>query len=153
MGKNTALIGSVSFWIIALLLILDVIFKWTYIKLSDNKTRRYLSLFFILGGVFLYPLFEIATGFRYPRMVFFGAECPTTISLIGVFIGSIPKVNKILFVIISLNAIFTGTSVAINGAVFDYFYALAGIFGSIMIIANFRNIFFKRYNDNLNTKG
>jgi len=141
---NDALIGSIALWTVSLFLFLDVIFKWTYIKLSDNKVIRYLSWFFIFGGIFLYPFIEIATGFIFPRMVFFGAECPTTISLIGIFIGSIPKVNKPLFIIVSLNAIFTGTSIALSGATFDYFYASAGVFAIIMMISHFKSIFLKK---------
>ncbi len=143
MGSD-ALIGGIALWTVSLFLILDVIFKWTYIKLSDNKTLRYLSWFFIFGGIFLYPLVEIATGFTFPRMVFFGAECPTTISLIGIFIGSIPKVNKPLFILVSLNAIFTGLSVAISGATFDYFYATAGVFGILFILIYFKQIFLSK---------
>jgi len=145
MGKefygDDALIGSIALWIVSLFLILDVIFNWTQIKLSENKTLRYTSLFLIFGGIFLYPLIEMATGFTYPRMVFFGAECPTTISLIGIFIGSIPKINKPLFIIVSLDAIFTGFSVAINGATFDYFFGFAGVLGIIMLIIYFKKIF------------
>jgi len=138
---NDALIGAVALWLVSLLLISDVIFNWTYIRFPENKVLRFISLFLILGGIFLYPLVEIAAGFTFPRMVFFGAECPTTISLIGVFIGSIPKVNKPLFLLLSLNAIFTGTSVALSGAVFDYFYAFAGVTGLLMISIHFKSIF------------
>jgi hypothetical protein len=138
---NDALIGAVALWLVSLLLISDVIFNWTYIRFPENKVLRFISLFLILGGIFLYPPVEIAAGFTFPRMVFFGAECPTTISLIGVFIGSIPKVNKPLFLLLSLNAIFTGTSVALSGAVFDYFYAFAGVTGLLMIVIHFKSIF------------
>ena len=141
MGQSFALAGAFALWFIALFLILDVIFKWTIVKLSDNIILKFVSLFLIFGGIFLYPVIEIIFGFVYPRMVLFGAECPTTISLIGIFIGSIPKVNKPLFVIISLNAIFTGTSFAVSGAAFDYFYAFAGLLGTIFMIIYFKKIF------------
>jgi len=148
MGKDfmgdDALIGTIALWVVSLFLFLDVIFNWTHIKLSENKTIRYVSLFLIFGGIFLYPLVEIATGFTYPRMVFFGAECPTTISLIGVFIGSIPKVNKPLFILVSLDALFTGISVAVSGATFDYFFAFAGVLGFAALIVYFKSIFFIR---------
>ena len=140
MGQ-TALIGTIALWVVSLFLILDVIFNWTEIKIPENNKLKYISWFFIFAGIFLYPLVEIATGFTYPRMVFFGAECPTTISLIGILIGSIPKVNKPLFILISLNAIFTGISVAIYGATFDYLYALAGVFGTLSIIIYFKDVF------------
>ncbi len=143
MGYKMALTGAIALWFISLFLFLDVIFKWTYIKLSDKVFVRYISLFFIFGGIFLYPLFELVTGFRFPEMVFFGAECPTTISLIGIFIGSIPKVNKPLFLLVSINAILTGGSVALSGATFDYFYALAGITGIVMMAINYKTTFKK----------
>ena len=143
MGFNIALGGAIGLWFVTLMLILDIIFNWTEIKLSEDKLLKSISLFLIFGGIFLYPIIEIITGFIYPRMVFFGAECPTTISLIGVFIGSVPEVNKPLFIIVSLNAIFTGLSVAISGAIFDYFYAFAGIMGVIVMIVYFKKIFLK----------
>jgi len=145
MGQN-ALIGGIALWVVSLFLILDTIFNWTKIKLSENNGLKYISWFFIFAGIFLYPLVEITTGFTFPKMVFFGAECPTTITLIGVFIGSIPKVNKPLFILISLNAIFTGISVAIYGATFDYLYALAGVFGILLMIIYFKDTFLmKKY--------
>ena len=145
MGQD-AIIGGIALWSVSLFLILDVIFNWTEIKMPEKNGLKYISWSFIFAGIFLYPLIEIATGFTYPRMVFFGAECPTTISLIGIFIGSIPKVNKPLFILVSLNAIFTGLSVAIYGATFDYLYALAGVFGTLLIIIYFKDIFLPNKN-------
>jgi hypothetical protein len=152
MGYN-ALVGGGALWLVSFFLILDVIFNWTNIKLSENKVVRYTSLIFIFGGIFLYPLIEIATGFIFPRMVFFGAECPTTISLIGIFIGSIPRVNKFLFILVSMNAIFTGISVAIYGAVFDYLYALAGLFGILFMIIYFKPIFLSKRTSSITKRG
>ncbi len=141
MGYTEALIGSIALWSVALFLILDIIFGWTEIKIPEKNSLKYISWFLIIAGILLYPLIEMALGFTYPRMVFFGAECPTTISLIGIFIGSIPKVNKPLFILVSFNAIFTGFSVAINGAPFDYLYALAGLLGTLFLIIYFKEIF------------
>jgi len=141
MGLQEAIIGAVALWSVSIFLILDIIFKWTEIKLPKKTHLKIISLSLIFAGIVLYPLLEIALGFTYPRMVFFGAECPTTISLIGLFIGSIPKVNKPLFILISVNAIFVGFSVAINGATFDYLYGLAGVFGILMLTFHFNHIF------------
>ena len=146
MGLNKALAGSIGLWSVSVFLVLDIIFKWTEIKIPRTTTLKFVSWFFIFAGIFLYPILEIALGFRYPEMVFFGAECPTTISLIGLLIGSIPKVNKPLFILISINAVATGGSVALSGATFDYLYALAGIFGVIMMIVYFKDIFMKKNN-------
>ena len=146
MGTGAAVGGALGLWSVSFFLILDIFFKWTEVKISENKILKFTSWFFIFAGIFLYPILEIALGFTYPRMVFFGAECPTTISLIGLLIGSIPKVNKPLFVLVSINAIATGGSVALGGATFDYIYALAGIFGVIMMIVYFKDIFMTKNN-------
>jgi len=144
MGTATALSGAIALWFVALLLVFDMIFHWTEVRWPERFDLKVLSISFMVAGIFLYPLLEMALGFTWPRMVLFGAECPTTIFLIGLFIGSIPKVNKPLFVIVSLNAIATGGSVAMNGAPFDYLYALAGVAGIIMIIKDFGQIFGKK---------
>ncbi len=141
MGTGAAVGGAVGLWSVSFFLVLDIFFKWTEVKISENKFLRFTSWFFIFAGIFLYPVLEIALGFTYPQMVFFGAECPTTISLIGLLIGSIPKVNKPLFVLISINAVATGGSVALSGATFDYLYAVSGIFGIITMIVYFKDIF------------
>ena len=141
MGTAVALIGAIALWLVALLLIIDIIFHWTEVRWPERLDLKVLSISFMVAGIFLYPLFEMGLGFTWPRMVLFGAECPTTIFLIGLFIGSIPKVNKPLFVIVSLNAIATGGSVAMNGAPFDYLYAIAGVAGITMIIKDFSKIF------------
>ena len=143
MGLQTALGGAIGLWFVTLFLVLDIIFHWTEVKIPEKKELKIISWSLIFTGIFLYPLVEIMFGFTYPRMVFFGAECPTTISLIGLFIGSIPKVNKPLLVIISLNAIFTGGYFAVNGASFDYLYVLSGLLGSLMLLIYFKEIFVK----------
>jgi len=147
MGSAVAWGGAIALWLVALLLIIDAIFHWTEVHWPERLDLKVLSVSFMGAGIFLYPLLEMGLGFTWPRMVLFGAECPTTIFLIGLFIGSIPKVNKPLFVIVSLNAIATGFSVAMNGAPFDYLYALAGIAGTAMIVKDFNKIFGKK-NDN-----
>jgi len=144
MGFKVAFSGAVGLWIISLLLVLDIIFHLTFIKLSKKIFLRIVSVFLIFSGIFLYPILETLLGFMYPKMVFIGAECPTTITLIGILIGSIPRVNKVLFILVSLQAIVVGLSVAFNGAVFDYLYALAGFAGLITMVVYFRDIFFIR---------
>ncbi len=141
---NTAWVGAIGLWLVAVLLILDVIFNWTKISLSEKLDLKILAILLMITGIFVYPVVEIALGFNWPGMVLFSAECPTTIFLIGLMIGSIPRVNKVLLVIISLNAMSTGISVALNGATFDYLYGVAGIIGVIMMIKYFKPIFIKR---------
>jgi hypothetical protein len=147
MGAGMAWMGAAVLWMVALLLVIDMIFYWTEVGWPRQFYRRALSLSFMAIGIFLYPLAEMALGFTWPRMVLFGAaECPTTIFLIGLFIGCVPRVNKPLFVIISLNAMATGFSVAVNGAPFDLLYAAAGLAGATVIVKDFREIFGRHRN-------
>jgi hypothetical protein len=143
LGWNMALAGAIGLWFVAVFLMLDIVFCWTDIRLPEKGHLRILSWSLIAAGIFFYPVLEVWLGFTFPRMVFFGAECPTTISLIGLFIGTVPRVNKPLFIIISLNAIATGSSVALAGATFDYLYALAGIIGLAILGIHFKAIFKK----------
>jgi len=141
MGFAAALSGSAALWLVSVLLILDGLLYWTHVEMPEKTTLKIISFIFMFSGIFIYPLLEILLGFKWPGMVLFGAECPTTIFLIGLFTGCVPKVNKILFLLISVNAVATGFSVAINGAAFDFLYAAAGITGLAVIIMNFRLIF------------
>ena len=143
MGAAKAWMGAIGLWTVALFLVLDAIFYWTYVRIPKRLDLKVISITLMAAGIFIYPLLEIALGFTWPRMVLFGAECPTTIFLIGLLIGSIPRVNKPLIVIASLNALAVGLSVALNGAPFDFLYAAAGVIGILMIIKDFRIIFRK----------
>jgi hypothetical protein len=151
MGASVAMTGAIALWFVALLLFFDALFYWTEVRFPERRDLRILSIFFMAVGIFLYPLLEMGLGFTWPGMVLFGAECPTTIFLIGLLIGSIPRVNKPLFVILSLNAIATGLSVAVKGVPFDYLYALAGFAGVAMIIKDFGAIFGKGRGDSPET--
>ena len=141
MGASVAWAGAIALWAIAFILILDIVFHWTEVRLPDQPDLKILSLVLMVAGIFLYPLLEIALGFVMPHMVLFGAECPTTIFLIGLFIGSIPKTNKLLLTIASINALIVGLSVATHGAPFDYLYAFAGLIGLLMLLKYFRLLF------------
>ena len=143
MGTQMALTGAIALWMVALILLLDAVFAWTIVSLSERKDLKIVALFLMFSGIFLYPLLEVALGFAWPGMVLFGAECPTTIFLIGLLIGSIPKTNRWLLILVSINAIFTGASVAVNGAPFDYLYAFAGVCG-IYALVKYRKIIFTR---------
>jgi hypothetical protein len=144
MGSMISLIGAFAMWFVALLLALDAILNWTDVKMPENTCLKIVSIGLMATGILIYPLAEIILGFTWPRMVLFGAECPTTIFLIGLFIGCVPKVNRLLFCIVSLNAILTGFSVAMNGAPFDYLYGISGVAGVVVMIAYFKELFLEK---------
>ena len=103
---------------------------------STQKEISLLSYFLMIFGLFLYPIVEVLTGFPWPDMVFFGAECPTTIFLIGLFINATPRTNKLLLAIVSINAVYTGFSFGFGGFPVDVFYGLAGLIGLYVLIKN-----------------
>jgi len=144
MGAQMALFGAIALWMVALILLLDAIFSWTIVDISEKKELKIISLFLMFSGIFLYPLLEMVLGFTWPGMVLFGAECPTTIFLIGLLIGSIPKTNRFLLILVSINAVMTGTSVALNGAPFDFLYAFAGLCGIYVMVKYWKLIFARK---------
>lgn len=144
MGTQMALFGAIALWVIALILLLDAIFTWTIVDLSNKSDLKVIAVFLMFAGIFLYPILEIMLGFTWPGMVLFGAECPTTIFLIGLLIGSIPKVNRVLLILVSFNAVMTGASIAINGAPFDFLYAFAGLCGIYAMVKYWKVLFTSR---------
>ena len=136
--------GAIALWGVAALLLVDAFLHQTEVRWPEAAPLKWLSASLMVAGILLYPLVELATGFSWPGMVLFGAECPTTIFLIGLLIGSIPRVNRLLFILVSLNAIVTGFSVATAGATIDYLYGLAGLLGFAAMIAYRQPLFTRR---------
>lgn len=139
-----AIIGGAAMWGIAILLLLDVYWKkatFTF-SLESHRWVRIIGLILIISGLLVYPLLEIATGHTWPAMVLFTAECPTTTSLIGLYLTAVPKTNKLLLAIISLNAAYTGFAVALAGFLTDALYGIAGVFGLLTLIIYWREISF-----------
>lgn len=107
---------------------------------DERIAIRIVASVLMITGIFLYPAIELLTGFSWPGMVFFGAECPTTITVIGLLILTMKRMPKFLMIILFANAAFTGTSVALNGAPFDWSYAIAGYTGILLLILNWKSI-------------
>lgn len=124
--------GAVMMWIIAGFIFASLKSKDFIFSFPKEWDLRILSVYFILHGLFFYPIIELILGYRWPGLIFIGQECPTTILLIGLLIGSIKKTNRILMLILSLFAFIWGGYVSISGAAFDWLYSLAGLTGFIM---------------------
>lgn len=126
--------GAFSMWVIAFILFYSLRSKSFFFSLPAELDLKIISLYLIIHGLVLYPVVELLAGFRWPTMVLIGAECPTTILLIGLLIGSIKRVNTVLMTILCLFAAIWGGYVALNGFLPDGFYSLAGILGLIMVL-------------------
>mgnify|MGYP000120724792 CR=1 FL=1 len=130
------LAGAIIMWVVAVLFFMDIFLGKTDFNFSQmiSKDVKIISLLLILWGTLIYPVVECLLGFTWPGMVFFGAECPTTIFVIGLLIGSIPKTNKIIYVFLCIGAVFSGGVFGFQGAWFDIAYFASGIIGLIMFL-------------------
>lgn len=139
-----AMVGAIAMWGVALLLLIDVYWDKTRFTLNlETFTHiRLGGVILIIMGVLIYPVLEVLTGHVWPAMVLFTAECPTTISLIGLYLTAVPKSNKLLLSVVSLNAVYTGFAVALAGFLTDVLYGMAGLAGLLAIIVYWRDISF-----------
>lgn len=142
LGSIFGLIGILGMWLISFLLFLDIYWKKTIFEFSFDSFRdaKVLGICLMITGMLVYPLLELILGYVWPGMVLFTAECPTTIFLIGLFLLATPRTNKLLLGLISLNAIYTGGSVALSGFPVDFLYAASGIIGLVMLIRYWKEI-------------
>ncbi|MHA1971447.1 MAG: DUF6064 family protein [Candidatus Hodarchaeales archaeon] len=136
--------GLLGMWLVSVLLFLDIYWDKTRITfdLNEFKSVKIIGISLMITGMVIYPIVEILMGFNWPDMVLFGAECPTTIFLIGLLIIAVPKTNKLFLIIIALNAIYTGGSFALMGFPVDILYAGAGIIGVLFTIVYWGEIRF-----------
>lgn len=146
MPLPVALIGLSGMWVVSLLLLMDIYWNKTSFDFTLSNTEykpvKITGFALMFTGIVVYPIVEILTGFIWPDIVFFMAECPTTIFLIGLLLTAIPKTNKLLILLIGINAVYTGTSVALMGFPTDLLYAIAGITGIIAMAVYWREITF-----------
>ncbi|NCC99695.1 MAG: hypothetical protein EOL95_08375 [Bacteroidia bacterium] len=135
-----AIIGGLILLFLGLLFLISIFDKSKIYKLDNRLYIRIIGFVLMFVGIFLYPVIEYLTGHIWPEIAVFGMECPTTITVIGLLISTIKTFPKYLILILSLNAIFTGTSVALLGATFDWSYAIAGYLGFIILIMNWKRL-------------
>jgi len=136
------LISGIGLIIVALLFVIDIFAGKIGFKLPKTRWNKYLTIFLVVFAFILYPLIEWALGHPYPGVPLFGVLfCPTTIFSIALLAGAIPKVDKKVFVFLAVAAIFTGISAPIAYHVYvDYMLLVAGIYGLIMLVKNWRVI-------------
>ncbi|MFW9995527.1 MAG: DUF6064 family protein [Candidatus Odinarchaeota archaeon] len=149
-GLNTVsslfvgVVGLLAMWLVSLLILLDIYWNKTFFDFTladaEYKSVKIAGFILMFTGIVIYPLVEILLGFTWPTMVFFGAECPTTIFLIGLLLSATPRTNKLFILILGINAIITGGSFATMGFPVDFQYAVAGIIGLITVVVYWRDI-------------
>jgi len=127
---------------IAIFFFIDIFTAKTEFKFPETSGKRTFMLFFIFSAFALYPLIEYMSGHIYPKVLLFGvAPCPTVIFSLALLIGAVPKVGKIIYILLIFPAIFSGLSVPIMLGVWaDLLLLFTGVYGLITLIRNWKLI-------------
>ncbi len=136
------IIFTIYYLVLASLFIIDIFRAKIEFKLPETNGKKYFVLFLIISAFVLYPVIEYISGHSYPRIPLFGvAPCPTIIFSLALLIGSIPKVNKKIFILLIIPAISYGFIVPITLGVWaDLILLVAGIYGLVMLMKSWRKI-------------
>ncbi len=128
--------------VIAILFFIDIFTAKIEFKFPETSGKRYFMLFLIFSAFALYPLIEYMSGHLYPKILLFGvAPCPTTIFSLALLVGAVPKVGKIIFILLIFPAIFSGLSVPIMLGVWaDLLLLFTGVYGLITLVKNWKFI-------------
>ena len=91
---------------IAILFFIDIFTAKIEFKFPETSGKKYFMLFLIFSAFALYPLIEYMSGHLYPKILLFGvAPCPTIIFSLALLIGAVPKVGKLIFILLIFSAI------------------------------------------------
>ena len=128
--------------VIAILFFIDIFTAKIEFKFPETSGKRYFMLFLIFSAFALYPLIEYMSGHLYPKILLFGvAPCPTIIFSLALLIGAVPKVGKLIFILLIFSAISSGLSVPIMLGVWaDLLLLVSGIYGLITLVKNWKLI-------------
>jgi hypothetical protein len=133
---------AIYYLVLVSLFIIDIFIAKIEFKLPKVNSKKYFILFLIISAFVLYPLIEYISGHSYPRILLFGvAPCPTIIFSLALLIGSIPKVDKKIFILLIIPAISYGFIVPITLRVWaDFLLLVSGMYGLIILIKNWKLI-------------
>jgi len=128
--------------VIAILFFIDIFTAKIEFKFPETSGKRYFMLFLIFSAFALFPLIEYMSGHLYPKILLFGvAPCPTIIFSLALLIGAVPKVGKLIFILLIFSAISSGLSAPIMFGVWaDLLLLVSGIYGLIILIKNWKLI-------------
>jgi len=128
------------FIVVAILFAVDIFEKRIEFKLPDRRWRRYATLFWILLWL-LYPLVGVALGRSFPRVCTPMNPCPSTVFAIALVVAAIPKVDKKAYIILLPWALLgLPKCLGMYQCYEDCILFAAGVYGLVMLIANWRAI-------------
>jgi len=127
---------------IAILFFIDIFTAKIEFKFPETSGERYFMFFLIFSAFALYPLIEYMSGHPYPKILLFGiAPCPTIIFSLALLIGAVPKVGKLIFILLIFAAISSGLSAPIMLGVWaDLLLLFTGVYGLITLVKNWKLI-------------
>jgi predicted pyridoxine 5'-phosphate oxidase superfamily flavin-nucleotide-binding protein len=98
-------IQGILFITIGILLIIDVITNKTQLVIPGKGLKRHLTILSLLI-VALYPAIGIALGHSYNQLIYPGTfPCPTTAFTLILLAGSLPRINKVIYILLLIWAI------------------------------------------------
>jgi hypothetical protein len=129
--------ASIVYAVIGVFVLADIWWKRLDFTSEHKGPRQWLGLAIALSGLLLYPLTQLLTGLRYPRIVLYGSESMSLIYLIPLFGMARPiksKIFRVIFAYLSLEAAIYGILAAVFQIWFDAYMALAGVFGIVSLV-------------------
>ena len=128
--------------VIAILFFIDIFTGKIEFKFPEISGKRYFMFFLIFSAFAFYPLIEYMSGHLYPKILLFGvAPCPTIIFSLALLIGAVPKVGKLIFILLIFSVISSGLSAPIMLGVWaDLLLLVSGIYGLITLVKNWKLI-------------
>lgn len=127
--------GSI-FIVVSVLFAVDMFRQKMLFALPTVGWRRYTTLTLMLLA-FCYPLFGIAFGHHFPRLIFPGTyPCPTTALGLLLLTTALPQVDKIIYVLLLFCAIpFTPFVQILNYGVYeDAILFVSGVYSLILLL-------------------
>jgi hypothetical protein len=137
--KGNYFFGSL-FIIVAILFAVDMFRQKMNFNLLKNGWQRYLTLLLMLI-VLCYPLFSIAFGHRFPRVITPGTfPCPTTALALMLLTTALPRVDRIIYIILLFWAIPFPPLIQIPkyGVYEDIIMLVIGIYSLVMLVKNWK---------------
>ncbi|HEY3389743.1 MAG TPA: DUF6064 family protein [Prolixibacteraceae bacterium] len=132
-NKAAYLFGTI-FILQGILIFVSTFIRERLIFAFNYKAIDYLAYFFILFGLFIYPLIGYFTGSVLVKTIALGLPCPSTIFTFGFLMLTNRQFPKYLLIIPTIWAV-VGLSAAINFGVYqDYMMILTAIIADIYII-------------------
>jgi hypothetical protein len=129
------------FTLVGVLFALDIYRKKMEFRLPEVTWQKYLTIFLMLI-VICYPLFSMAFGHYFPKLIIAGTfPCPTTAFALLLLTAALPRVDKIIHGILLFWAIPFPVFIQIPkyGVYEDSIMLVIGIYSLVMLIKNWKS--------------